>query len=101
MKKPAKVRPLTEFHRNSRAVLKELRRTKQANVLTVNGRAAAVLADFDGYQELLDLAEMAILGQQLKKSLDDFHAGKGISLREFDARMAAKLSTGSKRKRSA
>jgi hypothetical protein len=101
MPKSAKVRPLTEFHRNSRAILKELRRTKQPNVLTVNGRAAGVLVDFDGYHDLVNMAEMAILGQQLKKSLDDFHAGKGVSLHEFDARMAARLSSGTKRKRSA
>jgi prevent-host-death family protein len=101
MKKPDDVRPLTEFQRNTKSVLRDMQRTGRASVLTVNGRRAAVVLNPQAYDRLVSLAETAVLGAELKKSLDDVRQGKGISLEDFEARMLSKLTTARRRRRSA
>ncbi len=48
------VRSLTEFLRNARDLVLELKETRTPLVLTVNGRAEVVVQDAASYQELLD-----------------------------------------------
>jgi prevent-host-death family protein len=48
------VRSLTEFLRNAKDVVLELKEKRTPLVLTVNGRAEVVLQDAASYQELLD-----------------------------------------------
>ena len=48
------VRSLTEFLRNARDFVLELKEKRSPLVLTVNGRAEVVVQDAASYQELLD-----------------------------------------------
>ena len=50
------IQALTTFRNNSAAFLRRLRKTKRPVVLTVNGKAAAVVQDAAAYQRLLDIA---------------------------------------------
>lgn len=70
------IHSLTEFQRNTKEFLKRLKETGQPKVLTVNGRAEAVIQDAESYQRLLDLLEHgdAIIG--IKKRLEDVKAGR-------------------------
>jgi hypothetical protein len=47
------------FRNNSATFLRHLRKTKRALVLTVNGKAAAVVQDAEAHQQMLDLAAEA------------------------------------------
>jgi PHD/YefM family antitoxin component YafN of YafNO toxin-antitoxin module len=49
-----KVYSLTEFMRNYKAHLSNLKETKTPEVLTIKGRAEFVVLDADSYQSLLD-----------------------------------------------
>lgn len=51
-------------------------------VLTVNGKAAAVVQDAESYQQLLDRIELleSIVG--IGKSLEEFDRAEGMPLRE-------------------
>ena len=51
-------------------------------VLTVNGKATAVVQDAEGYQQLLDKIELleSIVG--IRKSIEEFEQGKGIPLKQ-------------------
>lgn len=90
MIQPENVRPLTDFQRNSKACIQKLRRTKRAQLLTVNGRAAAVLVDPEAYQRLIELAGESeeVLG--VRKALADAEAGKGIPLANVIAQVRAR-----------
>ena len=50
------IQPLTAFRNNSVKMMRQLKRTKRPLVLTVNGKAEAVVQDASAYQRLLDLA---------------------------------------------
>ena len=50
---------LTDFTRNAADVIQRLKETGQAHVLTVAGRAEAVVLDVESYQRLWELADRA------------------------------------------
>ena len=53
------IHSLTTFRRRSGDLMKQLKKSKRPLVLTVNGRAAAVVQDAEAYQRLLDIAASA------------------------------------------
>ena len=53
------IQSLTTFRRRSGDFMKLLRKSKRPVVLTVNGKAAAVVQDAGAYQRLLDAAALA------------------------------------------
>jgi hypothetical protein len=59
---------LTDFHRNSSAHCKQLKRTGRPELLTVNGKAVLVVQDAAAYQRLLEVVERA--GEGLPKLSD-------------------------------
>ena len=74
--------PLSEFQRGARAFLTKLKETKAPIVLTVNGKAAAVVQDAESYQELLDRVELLESMAGIRKSLEEFEQGKGMPLKD-------------------
>ncbi|MDJ0898822.1 MAG: type II toxin-antitoxin system Phd/YefM family antitoxin [Xenococcus sp. MO_188.B8] len=52
------IHPLSEFQRGAKAFLARLKETKAPIVLTVNGKAAAVVQDAESYQQLLERIEL-------------------------------------------
>ena len=48
---------LTDFHRNSTAHCKRLKKSGRPELLTVNGKAVLVVQDAAAYQRLLETAE--------------------------------------------
>jgi prevent-host-death family protein len=53
------IQSLTTFRRRSGDFMKQLKKTKRPVVLTVNGKAQAVVQDAEAYQRLLDIAARA------------------------------------------
>lgn len=49
-----KVHPLTDFLRNHKAHVAELKETGQPELLTVNGKAELVIQDAESYQQMAD-----------------------------------------------
>lgn len=52
-------------------------------VLTVNGKAAAVVQDADAYQDLLNVAARADAREGVRQGLEDAKWGRTRSAREF------------------
>ena len=50
------IRSLSDFKRNTSALLERLNKTGHPLVLTINGKAEVVVRDAGAYQELLDRA---------------------------------------------
>jgi len=51
--------------------MKQLKKTKRPVVLTVNGKAAAIVQDAEAYQRLLDIAASADEDEAIRQGLDD------------------------------
>ena len=84
------IQSLTTFRRRSGDFLKHLKKSKRPVVLTVKGKAAAIVQDADAYQRLLDIAAMADVNEAIRQGLQDMKKGKVRSakevFKEFEAR---------------
>lgn len=76
------IHPLSEFQRSAKAFLAKLKATKAPMVLTVNGKAAAVVQDAESYQELLERLELLESIAGIRKSIEEFEQGEGMPLNE-------------------
>jgi PHD/YefM family antitoxin component YafN of YafNO toxin-antitoxin module len=69
--------------------MKQLKKSKRPVVLTVNGKAAAVVQDAEAYQRLLDIAAHADAEEGIRQGLENAKEGKLRPARqlfdEFDA----------------
>lgn len=70
------IQSLTTFRRSSGDFMKHLKKTKRPVVLTVNGKAAAVVQDAEGYQRLLEIAARADAEEGIRQGLDDVANGR-------------------------
>ena len=77
------IQSLTTFRRSSGAFMKHLRKSKRPMVLTVKGKAAAVVQDAEAYQRLLDIAARADAGEGIRQGLEDVRKGRIRPAREF------------------
>ena len=84
------IQSLTTFRRQSGDFLKQLKKSKRPVVLTVNGKAAAVVQDAEAYQRLLDIAASADEEEAIRQGLEDVKKGRARPAREFFAEFEAK-----------
>jgi prevent-host-death family protein len=84
------IQPMTTFRNNSAAMLAHIKATKRPMVLTVNGKAAAVVQDAEAYQRLLDLAAEADVSEGNRQGIEDAEAGRVQPAREFFEEMRAR-----------
>ena len=82
--------PLTTFRRRSSEFLKQIKKSKRPVVLTVNGKAAAVVQDAEDYQRLLDIAARADVDEGIRQGLEDARRGRTRPVREFFAEFEAR-----------
>jgi len=79
------IQPMTTFRNNSAEIMRHLKETKRPVVLTVNGKAAAVVQDAEAYQRLLDIAAEASASEGIRQGLEDLANGRTRPAREvFD-----------------
>ena len=80
------IQSLTTFRRRSSDFLKQLKKSKRPVVLTVKGKAAAVVQDAAAYQRLLDIAARADVEEGIRQGLSDVAHRRTRPAREaFDA----------------
>jgi prevent-host-death family protein len=77
------IQSLTTFRRRSGDFMKQLRKSKRPVVLTVNGKAAAVVQDAEAYQRLLDIAARVDAEEGIRQGLEDAKKGKIRPAEEF------------------
>ena len=80
---------LPDLERKAVDLLRQARETGRPVVLTENGTEAAVLLDFDAYQDLLEEIETL---QDVSRGLADVQEGRVISHEEAKARLLALFS---------
>ncbi len=85
----ADIHSLTSFRRRSGDFMKQLKKTKRPLILTVKGKAAAVVQDAQGYQRLLDIAARADAEEGIRQGLEDAKNHRTKSARKFFKEFAA------------
>jgi prevent-host-death family protein len=70
------IQALTTFRNHSAEMLRPLKKTKRPVVLTVNGKAAAVVQDAAAYQRLLDIAAQADVDEGIRQGREDVAKGR-------------------------
>lgn len=75
------IQPMTTFRNHSAEIMQHLKATRRPVILTVNGKAAAVVQDAQAYQRLLDLAAEASAAEGIRQGLEDARAGRTRSAR--------------------
>ena len=84
------IQSLTTFRRRSGDFMKHLKKSKRPVILTVKGKAAAIVQDAEAYQRLLDIAALADADEGIRQGLQDVKKGRVRSakevFKEFEAR---------------
>ena len=76
MKLSRDIQSMSVFKRDTAKFLKQMKKTGQPIVLTVNGKAAAVVHDPDGYQEYLREKERQEVIAGVRRGIADVKAGR-------------------------
>jgi prevent-host-death family protein len=90
------IQSLRTFRRRSGDFMKQLRKGKRPVVLTVKGKAAAIVQDVEAYQRLLDIAARADAEEGIRQGLEDSKKGKTRPAKEFFDSVRARAARQSK-----
>jgi prevent-host-death family protein len=72
---------LSNFKRKTTTFLKQMKKTGEPVILTINGKAELVVQDAASYQRFLRMAELQESLEILRKSLEDVRAGRTQPMR--------------------
>lgn len=81
------IHPLTDFQRNAKSHLNRVNKTGRPEVLTVNGRAEAVLVGRKAYEKIQDAMEELASIKSIQTSLNQMAAGKTIPAKDVHQRL--------------
>lgn len=70
--------------------MRQLKKTKEPIVLTVNGKASIVVQDAEGYEKLLEAKEKMDALRGIQNGLADLKAGRTLSSDDFFAEFFSK-----------
>jgi prevent-host-death family protein len=84
------IQSLTAFRRRSSQFLRQIKKSRRPVILTVNGKAAAVIQDAEAYQCLLDIAAGADAREGIRQGLEQARTGKTRPVEEFFKEFEAK-----------
>ena len=82
---------LTDFRQNATETLERLNKTGEAEILTVNGEAKAVMLSPAAYDEISRELLLARDVEAIRRSMKELDEGKGRELTEAFAEMRKKL----------
>ena len=83
------IQSLTTFRRRSGDFMKQLKKSKRPVILTVKGKAEAIVQDAGAYQRLLDIAARADSYEGIRQGLEEARQGKSQDIEEFFAEFEA------------
>ena len=84
------IHSLTEFQRNTKEHIEQLKASGKPQVLTVNGKAEIVVQDAQAYQKLLEDVERLEAIAGIRRGLDEVSNGKTRSAGDVFASMRKK-----------
>ncbi len=85
------IRSLTEFKQNSSDILEYIKETHSPAILTVNGRAEAVLLDPRTYQNMVNKISLAESAKNIESNLVEMENDLGIPASEVFKKLRKKF----------
>ena len=83
MKLTRDIQSLSTFKRDTAKVIRQLKKTGQPVVLTVNGKAELVVQDAESYQKLLDAKDRMEAIEGIKRGLESMKRNAGKPVEKF------------------
>lgn len=77
------IHSITDFQRNPKGILGELKETKSPIILTVNGKAELIAQDAASYQEMVDKVQAAEGLEAIRQGIEESRAGPGRPVEDF------------------
>lgn len=96
---PKDVHSLSDFQRNAKKMLAQLKRSKRPALLTVNGKGTVVVQDADAYAAMLAELERKCLIEAVRVGIEQMEAGKGRPAPEVFEQLKSELKGAGKRRR--
>lgn len=90
MKLTRDIQSLSTFKRDTAKLMRQMKKTKEPMVLTVNGRAALVVQDTESYQRLLEAKERMEALEGIRRGLESLTTKRGTPARKFFAEFFAR-----------
>jgi prevent-host-death family protein len=84
------IQSLTDFKRSTLKFIKQMKKTGNPLVLTVNGKAELVVQDAHSYQRMLEQIAQAEEVVAIRKGMDEFERGEGRPARAALAELRQK-----------
>jgi prevent-host-death family protein len=89
MKLTRDIHSLSTFKRDTAKLVRQMKKTKEPVVLTVNGKAALVVQDADGYQKLLEAKDRIEALEGIRRGLESMKRNSGKPAEAFFAEFFA------------
>jgi prevent-host-death family protein len=83
MKLTRDIHSLSTFKRDSAKLMRQMKKTREPVVLTVNGKAELVVQDAESYQKLLEAKDRLETIEEIKRGLDSMKGKRGKPAAEF------------------
>ena len=77
------IHSLSEFQRNTKDLIRKLKKSGKPAVLTVNGQAEVVIQSAAAYQKLLDGQQFLETIRGISRGLEQANRGEGQSIRNL------------------
>ena len=71
------IHSLSDFQRNAKTHLEQMKKTGRPRVLTIRGKAELIVQDAKSYQKLLDAVERLEATEGIKRGLASLQRGEG------------------------
>ena len=85
------IRSLSKFKQNSSEILKYIKKTQNPTILTINGKAEAVILDPESYQKMMNKIALFESGKKLEAALVKMENNKGISAQKALKKLRQKI----------
>src|ERR1044072_3755353 len=83
MKLTRDIHSISTFKRDTAKLMRQMKKTREPVVLTVNGKSELVVQDAESYQQLLDAKDRMEAIEGIKRGLDSMKGRRGKSATEF------------------
>lgn len=85
------IRSLSDFKQNSSEILNYIHKTQNPTVLTINGKAEAVILDPESYQKMVNKIALLESSHKIKKSLIEMENEAGIPAQKTFKKLRQKI----------
>ncbi|HEY3780839.1 MAG TPA: type II toxin-antitoxin system Phd/YefM family antitoxin [Fimbriimonadaceae bacterium] len=91
MIRPTNIHSVTDFTRNAKTYIDQVKESKEPIALTVNGNAEVILQDANSYQQLMDEVERSRFIAAIREGEKAVREGRVYSSEEVFADLKTKL----------